>query len=145
MFGIYSSMAENLAGAVRAYADTPQIRSLVAAHTRASTETAGAYAAFAESRERGDGAAVSRTSQAYQDALIRREQAKATLAAAMRQRGAGQGIDAETLVYTAQWLYRRGENTEATLDALAEILDASALHLATLQQEYLGLPTGMPR
>ena len=145
MFGIYSGMAESLAGAVRAYADTPQIRSLVAAYARASTETAGAYAAFAESRERGDGSAVSKTSQAYQDTLKQREQAKAALAAAMRRGGAGQGIDAESLVYAAQWLYRRGAHTEATLNALAEILDASALHLATLQQEYLALPAGTRR
>ena len=137
MFGIYAGMAEGLAGAVRAYADTPQIRSLVVAHAKAAAEAAEAYAAFAESRERSSDAAVSRASQIYQDALKRREQAKTALAAAMR---GGEGIDAESLVYTAHWLYRRGENIEATLHTLAEILDASALHLATMQQEYLGSP-----
>jgi hypothetical protein len=142
MFGIYSGMAESLAGAVRAYAATPQIRSLVAAHARAATEASGAYATFAESREHGDGVAVSKASHIYQDALKRREQAKDALAAAMRRGGAGSGIEAESLVYIAQWLYRRGEHTGATLDALAEILDVAALHLATLRQEYLGSPTG---
>jgi hypothetical protein len=145
MFGIYSGMAGNLAKAVRAYADTPQVRPLVAAYAQASTEAADAFAKYTESRERNDGIASSKTAQAYQNALKRRERAKEPVIAAMRRGGAGQGIDAESLVYTAQWLYRRGENTTATLNALTEILEDCALRLSAMRQEYSGLPAEATR
>ncbi|MCL1939618.1 MAG: hypothetical protein FWG04_03025 [Desulfovibrionaceae bacterium] len=136
MFGIYSGMAQSLAEAVRTYADTPRIRSLVAAYVQASTETADAFTAYAESREQGNYSA--KTSQAYQSALKRREQAKDALASAMRRGGARQELDAESLAYIAQWLYRRGENAAATLAVLAEILEDCALRLSAIQQEYPG-------
>jgi hypothetical protein len=143
MFGIYSGLAQSLAEAVRAYADTPRIRPLVAAYAQASTEAADAFTAYAESREHGSDSA--KTSQAYQSALRRREQTKDALASAVRQGGAKQGLDAESLAYTAQWLYRRGENAAATLAVLAEILEDCALRMSAIQQEYLGSPAGTVR
>ena len=140
MFGIYSGMAGSLAEAVRAYAGTPPIRPLVAAHAQASAETEAAFAAYTASREQGTAAAISSAAQAYQEALRKREQAKDALVAAMRRGSARSELDAESLVYTAKWLYRRGENTTATLSALAEVLDAYALRLSVLRQEYAGLP-----
>jgi len=144
MFGIYSGMAQNLAGVVRAYADTPQIRPLVAAYAQASAEAAEAFTAYAESREQGSDSA--KASQAYQSALKRREQTRSALAAAIRRGGATrQGLDAESLAFTAQWLYRRGENAAPTLPVLAEILEDCALRLSAIQQEYLGSPAGTAR
>ena len=145
MFGIYSGMAANLAGAVRAYVHTPHLRPLVAAYAQASQETAAAYAAYTESRDHANAIRQSETAQAYQNALKHREQAKSTLASAMRRGGAGQGLDADSLVYTAQWLYRRGDQSAPALSALAEILDDCALRLSALAREYRGLPVGARR
>ena len=136
MFGIYSGMAKDLAGAVRAYADTPHIRPLVAAYAKATDNAAAAFARHSESREHADAITRSEAAEAYRQALRERERARETLAAAMRRSGAGRSIDSESLVYTAQWMYRRGENSRAALDALAGILEDCAGRFAGLEREY---------
>ena len=142
MFGIYSGMAKDLAGAVHAYAETPHIRPLVAAYAKAADNASAALVRHSESREYADAITRSEAAESYRQALRERERARETLAAAMRRSGAGRSIDSESLVYTAQWMYRRGENSRAALDALAGILEDCAGRFAGLEREYREAPPG---
>ena len=72
--------------------------------------------------------------------MVQREQRREELASALRSHGALQSLDSDTLVYMAQWLYRRGEGKEQSFRALASVLDACAARLKAAQQRYAAPP-----
>lgn len=138
MYGLYATQAKGLADAVRAYSQEPEARELVAAYDRASSGASEAYRQFTESKESDGGELVN--ASRYQEAVIRREQAKEELANTLQSNGSLKGLDADTLVYTAQWLYRRGKNQEQMFRALASVLDACASKMRAAQTKYTNTP-----
>lgn len=140
LFALYADMAGNLAKTVRAYVNAPRIRPLVASFAEAEQEASAAFADYIENLENADVAIRPEKSRAYQIALKRREKAEEALVAALRQEGGGQGFDADSLVYIAQWLYRRGEDSAAALSVLAGILEDCAMRLSSLGLEYRARP-----
>lgn len=134
MFDIYSGMARGLAGTVRSYRNTASMRTLVNAYTDAAAKAATAYQHFVESMHANAVDKAARA-QAYQQAVMLREQQKEHLAAALRRGGPTRGLDADSVVHTALWLARRGE-AAATTDALASVCDDIADRLAAKAKFY---------
>ncbi|MDL2316273.1 hypothetical protein LJC59_04255 [Desulfovibrio sp. OttesenSCG-928-A18] len=143
MYELYSGMARGLAATVRTYMHTPDIREFVVSYAEASDQAAAAYVLYAENLHSEDPSPEAKERQAatakdYQAAVAHREKRRAALAEAMRARGDTKGIDTDTLVYTALWLYRRGEGQDGTINALAAILGSCSDRLEKGKQRYKG-------
>lgn len=135
MFATYSVMAHALSSAVRTYRDNPDIRTLVAQYADACNLAASAYGEYSASAMDFP-VTKTQTANMYRDAVALREKKRDTLAAAMRQKGSVQGLNTDSLVYTALWLYRRGSDSKPAHTALAEVLDACANRLSDLEHYY---------
>jgi hypothetical protein len=140
MYTLYGNMAHGLAGAIRAFMRTPNIRDLVSGYAQASTDAGLAYRRFADSLRDNDGNNSDVDSldnaKAYQAAIMSREQKREELAAALRRHGALPGLDSDSLVYVAQWLYRRGQGKDKAFAALADVLDTCAVRLAAVGDQH---------
>ena len=141
MYGLYATQVKGLADTIKAYSQQPEARKLVSAYDRASSGASEAYRRFTEGKETDSGELVN--ASRYQEAVIQREQAREDLANALRSEGSVKGLDSDTLVYTAQWLYRRGEGQEQTFRALAAVLEACASKLRASQTRYGEIPSAV--
>lgn len=135
LFAIYSRMAKGLSGCIRAYQRTPRIRALVALYAAASDRAAEDFMRYAAAMD-GPPLTSARTAERYLESSLLREQQKNNLAAAMRRGGDTGGLDADSLVYAALWLHRRGEGRDAAFSAAAEICAACSTRLLELSRRY---------
>jgi hypothetical protein len=141
MFSLYAGMARGLSGAVSAYAGAPDIRTRISAYAAASDAATAANMRFSEIPP---GASLTRNQAArlYQDAVVKREQQRENVAAAMRRRGDSGNLDSDSLVYAALWLHRRGEIRPDTLQALRAMFSACAGQFGALEKLYRARPVG---
>jgi hypothetical protein len=137
-FRDYAAVARSLAGVIHAYLGDPRIAGLLETYTRAADEASAAYQRYEESAR--NGADRSGSADAYQEAVGRRELRRADVAAALRRGGDTQGLDTDSLVYAASWLYRRGGSVNQALSALAEVCSSGAGRLDALSARYNLLP-----
>ena len=132
MFMLYGTMAKGLAGTVRAYADTPGARALTKACLDTEQRAEEVHQSFLEAmRTNAPGRAL--LAKQYQIAVLQREQQRELLVSALRRNGTPQGLDSDTVMYTALWLYRRGDGAKGATKALAEVLDRCA---GSLEEHY---------
>jgi hypothetical protein len=146
MYTLYGNMAHGLAGAIRAFIRTPNIRHQVSGYAKACTDASLAYRRFADSlRDNGDkgdkgdkggGNNSLDSAKTYQAAIMSREQKREELASMLRRHGALPGLDSDSLVYVAQWLYRRGEGKNQGFAALADVLDTCAARLSAIGDQH---------
>jgi hypothetical protein len=137
-FRDYAAAARGLSGVIHACLNNPRIAGLLDAYTRAADEASSAYRRYEESARGGaDRAGAAAT---YQEAVSRRELRRADLAAALRRGGDTRGLDTDSLVYAASWLYRRGGSANGALTALAESCISCAERLETAAARYDLLP-----
>jgi hypothetical protein len=136
MYTLYGNMAHGLAGAIRAFMRTPNIRPLVAGYAQARADAGAAYRRFADSLRDKGGADSLDNAKAYQAAIMSREQKREDLSAALRRHGALPGLDSDSLIYVAQWLYRRGEGKNNAFTALADVLDTCAARLSAIGDQH---------
>jgi hypothetical protein len=138
MFGLYAGRARGLAGAMRSYFADPGMPARVEACAAAEEKAAAARLEYQE------GLAASRPSpaaaRAYQNAVVRREQQRANLAAAMRRGGHTRSMDTESLVFLAMWLHRRAPDSIPALHGLMDALNDLAVHMETKAQTYSSPP-----
>lgn len=135
MYDVYAVVAQNLVETIYAYMYTPGVRSLVSDYSTAVTEAAKANKEFSARMAEGKGndAEIGRR---YQTAIRQRDSKRTALASTLRKHGAPQSMDEDSLAYIAQWIYRRGENAEASLTALAKVLHSGALSFRTIGTQY---------
>ncbi len=126
MYRIYATQARRIAGALEAYLNTPDMRDRVERLRAAEEAAAQAGALHIEHRHSGPASQRAALASEYRQALRRREQARDTIAAAMRRGGETQGMDTESLVYMAMWLSRRTPDSTPALSALAAALTECA-------------------
>ena len=136
LFSIYGDMAKGLAGCIRAYQRTPGVRALVASYADASDKAAEDFMHYAEAMS-GPPVAKGKAAERYRLSVLKREQHKENLAAAMRRGGDTKGLDADSLVYAALWLHRRGEGRDAVFSAAAEVYAACSARLHELAKRAL--------
>jgi hypothetical protein len=136
MFALYATTANELAGCVRAYRGAPGVRAQVSAYADAHTEADSAFKRFMESMQAGE-ADKGPLSERYYESVRRRESARRSLARSLRGNG---GLDDDSLVYVALWLYRRGPGQDSALSALEEICADSAARLKEMEARYRALP-----
>jgi hypothetical protein len=139
-FRDYAAAARGLSSVIHAYLRDPRIAGLLETYTRAADEASAAYLRYEESAR--SGADRSGADAAYQAAVNRRELRRTDVAAALRRGGDTQGLDTDSLVYAASWLYRRGTAADDALRALAEVCSSCAARLNALGARYDGLPRG---
>lgn len=135
MYDLYAVAAQGIVESIYAYMLTPDVRSLVAAYAKASSDAVGAYRAFSTNMKQKPGNDLD-SARRYQASILEREQKREALVSALRRNGAPEDMDADSLAYTAQWLYRRGEGAEESLKALASVLHACALNFRTIGNRY---------
>jgi hypothetical protein len=141
MCSLYAGMARGLAACVRIYAQTPDLGLRIGAYLAASDAATAAYGRVSEIPP--DRAADrDHAARRYQDAVIKREQQREHVAAAIRRGGESGGLDSDSLIYAAMWLYRRGESRPETLDALSAMFTSCAGQLAALEKRYRARPAG---
>lgn len=137
MFATYAAMASGFSGCMDAYRNTPGIQALVAAYADASDAANNAYKVFMDNEGRAGGEDAARR---YQGAIMRREQQRERLAAALRRGGNTRPLDADSLVYAALWLHRRGDGKNAAVAALSEVFRSAAERLRGLEKTYRQRP-----
>jgi hypothetical protein len=71
------------------------------------------------------------SARAYQNAVIRRDQERANLVAALRRSGNTRGLDADSLVFVAMWLHRRSPEDLPALQSVIAVLEDLAGRLET--------------
>lgn len=125
MYGLYETMARGLAGTARAYADTPGARALSRAYLDAERQAEEVHQRLLAARQNGSSGGTALAEQ-YRTAVLQREQQRETLTSALRRSGSTHGLDSDSVLYTALWLYRRGDGSRAATRALADILDQCA-------------------
>ena len=135
MYDVYAETSQGLVEAIYAYMYTPNVRELVAEYAEADLEASRAFKVFAAEVENGKGSNVE-AARRHQLARLDRDQKRATLASALYQRGAPQSMDADSLAYLCQWLYRRGDNQNEMLTALATIIHTCALTFRSIGTQY---------
>lgn len=137
-FSGYAGMARSLGACAGAFRDNPGIRTQAASYAQAHDAASAAYARFIDSM---DGSAEQKhlASAAYYEAVRRRESGAGQLAAALGREG-GKGLDADSRVYLALWLLRRGPENTAALSVLQEICLDGARRLDELAGHYKNLP-----
>jgi hypothetical protein len=141
MFALYAGMARGLSGCVRAYASTPDIRGRINAYIAASDAATAAYLHYSEIQPT-PAVDRDRAARRYQEAVIKREQQRENVAAALRRSGPTSGLDSDSLVYAAMWLYRRGEVRADTLNALRAMFSACAGQFTAMEKRYRAKPAG---
>ncbi|MDR2124116.1 MAG: hypothetical protein LBP38_03925 [Desulfovibrio sp.] len=137
-FRDYAAVARGLSGVIHAYLGDPRIVGLLEIYTRAADEASTAYLRYEESTR--SGADRSGAAETYQEAVSRRELRRSDVAAALRRGGNTQGLDTDSLVYAASWLYRRGGSVNRALSALEEVCASGAARLDALAERYNSLP-----
>ena len=135
MYDVYAETSQGLVEAIYAYMYTPNIRELVAEYAEADVEASRAFKVFAAEVENGKGSNVE-AARRHQLARLDRDQKRAALASALYQRGAPQSMDADSLAYLSQWLYRRGANQNEMLTALSTIIHTCALTFRSIGTQY---------
>jgi hypothetical protein len=140
MFSLYAGMARGLSGSISAYAGTPDIRDRIRFYAAASDAATAAYMRFSEVPPGASGR--DHAARLYQEAVIKREQQRENVAAALRRSADSGNLDSDSLVYAALWLYRRGEARPDTLNALNAMFDACARQFSALERQYRARPAG---
>ena len=135
MYDVYAVASQGLVETIYAYIYTPNIRDLVSEYATAATEAAEAYKVFAVNMQSGNGANAE-IARRYQSAILDRDQKRGALTAALQQNGAPKNMDADSLAYVAQWLFRRGENSNDSLAALANVVHSCALTFRSIGTQY---------
>lgn len=135
MYDVYAVASQGLVEAIYAYIYTPNVRELVAEYAVAATEASEAYKLFAANLQNGNGSNVE-IARRYQNAITDRDQKRGALAAALQQNGAPKAMDADSLAYIAQWLFRRGDNNTDCLTALANVVHSCALTFRSIGTQY---------
>jgi hypothetical protein len=130
MFRLYAGQARGLAGAMRAYFAAEDSAARVDACIAAEEKTAAAQLRHQESSATDQGAR-STSAREYQNAVIRRDQERANLAAALRRSGNTRGLDADSLVFLAKWLHRRAPEDAPALQGVIAVLEDLADRLET--------------
>lgn len=138
--GIYSRLTGGIASTIEAYARTPDVAALVGAYNLAAQEAAQAYIEYAYSVESDDTAVQSVQAIVYHSALRKRDEAENALVSALRENGAGTSLDADTQIYIAQWLHRRGNGNAASFAALSQILKDGAARFSALEKSFGARP-----
>ncbi|MDL2216427.1 hypothetical protein LJB81_01680 [Desulfovibrio sp. OttesenSCG-928-M14] len=137
-FDQYAGMARSLAGCATAIRDNPgienQVRSYAAAHQAANLALDSFMASMSLSRDE-----QAHAEEVYYNAVRERESGREKLVVALG-RDAGHGLDADSRVYATLWLYRRGPDNKALLQALEDICLDAARRLDVLAARYKELP-----
>ena len=141
MFSLYAGTARGLSGSIRAYAGIPDIRDRIRSYVAASDAATAAYMRFSETPP-GAPAGRDHAARLYQESIVRREQQRENVAAALRRSADSGNLDSDSLVYAALWLYRRGEVRPDTLNALSAMFDACARKFSDLERQYRARPAG---
>ncbi|MDR1360351.1 MAG: hypothetical protein LBJ82_05140 [Deltaproteobacteria bacterium] len=143
MFRFYAGQARGLAGAVRAYFSAGDSARRVAACLAAEEKAAEVWRRFQEVGVKNPEARV-RPGREYQSAVIRRDQERANLAAALRRGGNTRGLDADSLVFVALWLHRRAPDEALALQGAIPLLEDLAVRLEAEGALVRSAPFGGP-
>lgn len=135
MYDVYAVASQGMVETIYAYLYTPNARELVSEYAVAATEASEAYRLFAANLQNGNASNVE-IARRYQSAILERDQKRDALTAALLQHGASRTMDADSLAYVAQWLFRRGEDKKETLTALAAIIHTCALTFRSIGTQY---------
>lgn len=138
MYGLYSTRFQGLAGAIRTYLATPGIGERVDGYQKAEAEADRAHERFLMVQDQGGD--QDRAARAYQAAVIRREQARENIAAALRRGGSTKGLDTDSLVFSALWMHRRGNVMHPALERVAGILEDCSRRLTIEGGRMAGAP-----
>jgi hypothetical protein len=138
MYEVYGAMARGLAETVRAYADTPGARPLAKAYLDAAGHAEQVNQRLLAAIQTDAAEKHALTAQ-YRAAILQREERRESLIVTLRKRGTARRLDNDAMLYTALWLYRRGENSSnAAAKALADVLDRCADRLDAEKQKTRG-------
>jgi hypothetical protein len=144
MYSLYAGRAQSLSGAITAYCDSREIPGLLKKLQAMESSAYDAYSRLIAAMEIAGPNAASHPDlqRAYQEAVVRREQARENVAAAMRRGGHTRTMDSDTLVYVAMWLNRRGESGIPGLKTLGSTLErvAKRFEQAELQWQQSAAP-----
>lgn len=140
MYGIYALKASSLASTIRAYLKDESIALLTAAYLEAEKAAHEASGDFF-----GHDQPSPAVEKAYQTAVVKREQAKSTLASAIRRNADTRGLDEDSLVFVACWLQRRPPAAHPALTSLAAVLTDAAGHLERMRSEALTQAAGLEK
>lgn len=139
MYAIYASMARSLSGALHAYTQASGIEGLLEKLAQAEQTAVDAGTRFFEAQHGAEQEKRQSLAEAYQHAVVRREQARDAVVSAMRRSGDTRGLDGASLVYIAAWLHRRGpealpaiETLSLLLGNMAELLDQEEVRFQAL-------------
>lgn len=139
MYGIYASMARSLSGALLAYTQASGIEDLLEKLAQAEQTATDAGTRFFEAQHEAEQEKRQPLAEAYQHAVVRREQARDAVVSVMRRSGDTRGLDGASLVYIAAWLHRRGPQARPAIETLslllgnmAELLDQEEVRLQAL-------------
>ena len=135
LYAIYAAQARALAAAIATYAADAGMPSRVLALDKAEQavyEANTAYiesmAAYEEAKDAKDARAAAaqqrmeQAATAYQESIQTRVAIRTDLESAMGQKAEARSLGGDTLVYCAQWLYRRGAGQEDVFQAASGIL-----------------------
>ena len=142
MLGLYANFATRIANALENYAADATMPAKVQAYSQAEQavqeanriylESMVAHEEAAESRDKAKVVAaqlrMDKDAATYQKRVREREAARSALVEGMSKKQNGYGDD--TLVYTAFWAYRRGENSASSLRACSKALGDMSAKLA---------------
>ncbi len=126
MYAIYAERARALAGVIRACCAAPDLDERITAYTEAEDKV---YTVYEQLLNQPNGANRSALQSAYQQAIVKRDQAREMTASSLRRAGDTKGMDTDSLVYIAAWLNRRGFEKSESFQALADTLDRVAAQL----------------
>ena len=126
MYAIYAERARALAGVIRACCAAPDLDERITAYTEAEDKV---YTVYEQLLNQPNGANRSALQSAYQQAIVKRDQAREMTASSLRRAGDTKGMDTDSLVYIAAWLNRSGFEKSESFQALADTLDRVAAQL----------------
>jgi hypothetical protein len=144
MFRLYAGQARGLAGAIRAYFSAGNSAELVAACLAAEEKAVAARVRLQEAMADNPASRRTKAGSEYQRAVIRRDQERANLAAALRRSGNTRGLDADSLVFAAIWLHRRPPEQAPALQGLIAVMEDLASRLEARSGSFQSAPTGRP-
>ena len=134
MFGLYASQARAFSGTMRSYLADAANAERVQAYLLSEESVAVAYQRYTEAM--AIGSTQGTAARDYQGAVIRREQARVNVAAALRRNGNTGGLDTESLLFVAMWLHRRQPEDTNALQSLISVLDVCATRLDQEKERY---------
>lgn len=126
MYALYAERARALAGVIRACCAAPDLDERITAYTEAEEQV---YTVYEQLLNQPSGANRSSLQSAYQQATVKRDQAREMAASSLRRAGDTKGMDTDSLVYIAAWLNRRGFEKSDAFQAMADTLDRVAAQL----------------